>query len=485
MLSLRMLGNGNRNTIRWWMAAILALSVIPVHAQFSIGSGKVDELFQVLCATCHGKQMEGGSAPSLLDDTWLVGGDDASIASAIREGIPGTEMVAYKALLSEDQIRSLVIYIRENRLLNEQGNLLEKITPREGVITSEHHSFEVDTVFDGSGTFWSLDWLPDGSMLITEKSGSLLHVMADGRVQTIEGTPAVWDRGQGGMLEVQLHPNYAENGWIYLAYSRSHDNGDTGLTSIQRGRIREGAWVDSQMIFDPSPEFHTSARHHFGTRLVFSDGYLFFSIGDRGDMETAQDLTLPNGKMHRIHDDGRIPEDNPFADMDGSFPSIWSYGHRNPQGIDLDPRDGRLWITEHGPRGGDETNLVKPGLNYGWPVITYGMNYNGTPITDKTEMDGMEQPKLYWTPSIAVCGIDFYEGDVFPEWKHNLFVGGLASEQVHRLVIEEGEVVHEEIILKNEGRVRDVASGPDGRLYLVLNGGPSSGSRIVRLNPAN
>jgi glucose/arabinose dehydrogenase len=213
---------------------------------------------------------------------------------------------------------------------------------------------------------------------------------------------------------------------------------------------------------------------------VFQDGYLFFAIGDRGRKANAQDLSLPNGKIHRIHDDGRVPEDNPFADREDAFPTIWTYGNRNPQGLDQHPQTGGIWESEHGPRGGEEINLIERGNNYGWPVITHGMNYDGTPITEKTAMEGMEQPKLHWTPSIAVCGIDFYEGDIFPDWKNDLFAGGLASEELHRLEIEEGEVVKSSVVMKGAGRVRDVASGPDGYLYLVLNGP----DRIVRLVPA-
>jgi glucose/arabinose dehydrogenase len=206
---------------------------------------------------------------------------------------------------------------------------------------------------------------------------------------------------------------------------------------------------------------------------------LFFSIGDRGVQDEAQDLTLPNGKIHRINIDGSIPEDNPFAGDSGKFASIWTYGNRNPQGMALHPKTGDLWASEHGPRGGDEINLIEKGLNYGWPEITHGMNYNGTPITANTAMSGMEQPVHYWTPSIAVCGMDFYSGNVFPLWKNNLFAGGLSTEELHRLVIENGEIVSDEIVLKGMGRIRDVKEGLDGALYLVLNGS----DEIVRLVP--
>jgi glucose/arabinose dehydrogenase len=222
--------------------------------------------------------------------------------------------------------------------------------------------------------------------------------------------------------------------------------------------------------------------HHYGSRLVLDGkGHLFFSIGERGYMDNAQSVKLPNGKIHRIMDDGRIPADNPFAKDSEAMKSIWSYGHRNPQGLVQHPVTGELWETEHGPRGGDELNLVLPGRNYGWPVVSFGMDYNGTPITaGLTAMDGMEQPVIHWTPSIAVCGIDFYTGDKFPKWKNNLFVTSLAAQEFRRLAIEGHAVKEQEVIFKNIGRVRDVADGPDGFIYIALNGP----DRIVRLEPA-
>ena len=407
-----------------------------VFSQNKIGSGKVDEIYQSMCAACHGRQLDNGSAPSLLDDEWIHGDSDEAKARVIREGVDGMGMIGYKAVLSEEEIRSLVIYMREKKLQHEQGDLLEKITPKDGIVSSELTQFGIETVVETKGTLWSVDWMPDGSIIAADKAGRLLLISTDGSISEVGGIPEIWARGQGGLMEVQLHPDYNRNGWIYLAYAKTVSEEAGGLTAIQRGKIRDGKWVEGEMIFDPAIEFHSKAGHHFGVRLVFKDGYLFFGIGDRGARSFAQDLSKPNGKIHRIYDDGRIPEDNPYSEVEGSYPSVWSIGHRNPQGLDLDPRNGNLWETEHGPRGGDESNMIEPGLNYGWPIITYGMNYDGTPITNLTQQEGLEQPKLYWTPSIAVCGIDFYEGDAFPMWKNNLFVGGLASEEVHRLVIE-------------------------------------------------
>jgi aldose sugar dehydrogenase len=218
---------------------------------------------------------------------------------------------------------------------------------------------------------------------------------------------------------------------------------------------------------------------HFGGRIVFDGkGYIFFSIGDRGRGPNSQDLSVPMGKIHRLHDDGRVPTDNPFVANKSAVPSIWSYGHRNPQGLAIDPVTRNLYDAEHGPRGGDELNLVRPGLNFGWPVITYGMNYDGTPMTDLTAKEGMEQPITYWLPSIAICGINFYTGDLFPKWKNHLFVASLAAEELRRIELKDNEVVKQEVLFKNLGRIRHVIGGPDGALYVLLQ------QRIARLSPA-
>jgi glucose/arabinose dehydrogenase len=251
------------------------------------------------------------------------------------------------------------------------------------------------------------------------------------------------------------------------------------MLKIVRGRIRDHSWADEQVVFQASPDFYTSAGVHFGTRMVFDGGYLYFIVGERGGMLQAQDITRPNGKIYRVFPDGGIPEDNPFAADKKAIPGIWSYGHRNPQGLAIDPRDHAIYATEHGPRGGDEFNLIRKGANYGWPVISHGMNYDGTPLTGFTEKEGMEQPLLHWTPSIAACGLACYTGDKFPNWKYDFFAGGLRGE-LHRIRVKNGKVEGDEILLSGLGRIRDVRTGPDGFLYIVLN----QPDRIVRLVPA-
>lgn len=448
------------------------------YAQNRIGTGNVKEIYTQHCKVCHGQDLDGGLGGSLIDkDSWKIVGKSQTFMEYVLGGNEKSGMPPFEGVLTPPQIRGLEILIEEAR---QQAKANPPLADEDGVYQSDGYRFRLETMVDGLDIPWSMAFLPRGGYLIAERPGPV-RVFRDGELRPpVEGTPEVWANGQGGMMEVALHPDYKTNGWVYLAYSAFGKNSsDRGMTKIVRGRIIDNMWHDEELIFEAPEETFRSTRVHFGTRIVFKDGYLYFGIGDRGKQDDAQDLTLPNGKIHRIHDDGRIPKDNPFADIVGAFPTLWTYGNRNPQGLDLHPVTGGIWESEHGPRGGDEINLIEKGKNYGWPVITYGMNYSGTPITEKTEMEGMEQPKLYWTPSIAVCGIDFYEGDVFPRWKHDLFVGGLASKELHRLQIENGQVVDSSIVLKGAGRVRDVASGPDGYLYLVLNGP----DRIVRLVP--
>ncbi len=462
---------------------------LSLHAQNRIGTGKAKELYDIHCASCHGPNMEGGMSSSLINRQWQYGGTDEDLFRAIAKGFPDNGMEAYEGVLTPEEIRSLVIFIHEQTEIGEKEGLLKRLEPRSGVFSSEKHDFRLEKISEGTGILWGIDFLPDQSMLVTQRDGTLWHMNEGEKPISIQGVPEVWEYGQGGLMEVAIHPQYAENGWIYLGFTESIgvlDGGaEAGMTSIVRGRINDrNQWVDQEILFRAPKEFHWRGRVHVGTRIVFQDGYIFFSIGDRGKKDMAQDLNTPNGKIHRIHEDGRIPTDNPFVDRPGAFPTIWSYGHRNPQGLALDPRNGKLWETEHGPRGGDEINLIHPGKNYGWPVITYGMNYNGTPVTNLTRKTGMEQPALHWTPSIAVCGIEFYTGSAFPSWTNQLFVAGMASQELQRLVIEDENVVHYEIVMKNQGRIRDVTTGPDGTLYILLNSGSPRIGAVYRLIPA-
>jgi glucose/arabinose dehydrogenase len=444
----------------------------------------VSEIYVENCAGCHGPDLRGGSGPNLIDDTWIHGDDDESVTRAISSGQPEQEMPAFKETLGSAKIRTLVVYLHEQRARAKHQPAMAEGPSNRQVYRSREHAFQMEIIAENLDEPWSINWLPDGRMLVTEKSGQL-RLITNNQLdpQPINGIPAVYNRGQGGLMEVMPHPNYSENGWIYLAYSDpaiNEDGAEVSMTKIVRGRIRDHRWVEQEPIWQAPLNTYRNGGPHYGCRLAFDrEGYLFFTLGERGQQEKAQDLALPNGKIYRIHDDGRIPKDNPFAQTNGAIPSIWSYGHRNPQGLVFEPKTGLLWETEHGPRGGDELNLIRPGANYGWPIITYGINYNGTPITASTSQEGMEQPIVHWTPSPAVCGIDFYTGLKFPRWNGNLFVTALAGQHLRRLVVDSGHVIDQEVLLQDIGRVRDVASGPDGMLYFVLN----RPGKVVRLVP--
>ncbi|MFT3963527.1 PQQ-dependent sugar dehydrogenase [Propionivibrio sp.] len=341
--------------------------------------------------------------------------------------------------------------------------------------------FRVVTVADGLEHPWSLAFLPDGRMLVTERPGRLRLVSADGRLdpRPLAGVPKVAAVGQGGLLDVALHPQFARNGWIYLSYAAQGEGGYG--TEVLRARLDGHALRDARVIFSMRPK--TTTSHHFGSRLVFDrQGYLYITLGDRGEMARAQRLDDHAGSVIRLHDDGRVPADNPFVAVPGALPEKFTLGNRNVQGAALHPRTGEVWIHEHGPQGGDEINIVRAGTNYGWPVITYGRNYvTGTRIGEGTEKPGMAQPLWHWTPSIAPSGMAFYEGDKFPAWRGNLFVGALRDELLVRLELDGDRVVREERLLEKQiGRIRDVRAGPDGFLYLLTD---EARGRLARLEP--
>ena len=354
--------------------------------------------------------------------------------------------------------------------------------PERGVAQSSQ-SLRAATVTEGLEYPWGLAFLPDGRMLVTERPGRLRLVDADGRLhpQPVNGVPAVAAVGQGGLLDVALHPDFARNGWIYLSYAAQGEGGYG--TEVVRARLEGQSLRDLKVVFSMRPK--TTAGHHFGSRLVFDrQGYLYITLGDRGDMGRAQRLDDHAGSVIRLHDDGRVPADNPFVALPNALPEKFTLGNRNIQGAALHPATGALWAHEHGPQGGDEINVIRAGVNYGWPVATYGRNYgSGTQIGEGTHKAGMAQPLLQWTPSIAPSGIAFYTGDKFPAWRGNLFVGALRGQMLVRLELDGERIVREERLLENKvGRIRDVRNGPDGYLYLLID---DARGRIVRLEPAS
>ena len=351
------------------------------------------------------------------------------------------------------------------------------------------HDFRIVTIARGLEHPWGMAFLPNGDLLVTERPGRL-RIVRSGRLlpEPVAGVPDVFAQGQGGLLDVQPHPDFATNNLLYLSYSKPL-GGDQSTTAVIRGRFENDRLTQVEEIF----EANSRGRGHYGSRLAFDEGgYLFFSVGDRqvppqGDLEShpAQDLGNHHGTINRIHDDGRIPDDNPFVGRSGAEPSIWSYGHRNPQGLVIDPASGNLWITEHGPQGGDELNLIEAGANYGWPVVGYGVNYgSGEAIHAGTMREGWANPSHVWVPSIGTSGLMVYTGDEFPEWRGDIFAGGLSGGRVDRLILEGSQVVLREAVFHGQGRVRDLEQGPDGFIYIAIDDRDGGPTPIVRLEPA-
>lgn len=348
---------------------------------------------------------------------------------------------------------------------------------------SKQHDFEVVTVVSGIEYPWGLTFLPNGDMLVTEQEKPELRIVKNGKLdpRPITGLPDnIYVAGQGGLLDVAVHPDFEKNQLVYIAYSAI--DAWLGGTEVARAKLNGYELENLEVIFAAEPK--TDGISHYGSRLVFAaDGTLFVSLGDRYKyMKNAQDPSDHLGAIIRINDDGSIPKDNPFVGKKDHRPEIYSYGHRNSQGLALRPTDQTMWMHEHGPRGGDEVNILnKPGANYGWPAITYGIDYSGATISEKTHLPGMEQPVIQWTPSIAPSGMAFYDGDKFPEWKGDIFVGALAKTHIRRLEMEGNQVREQEELVKGIGRVRDVVSGPDGYLYFITD---EMDGKVYRLEPA-
>jgi glucose/arabinose dehydrogenase len=351
------------------------------------------------------------------------------------------------------------------------------------------HDYRVVTVVDGLIQPWSIAFLPGGDTLITERPGRL-RILRQGKLlpQPVEGIPKVFHSGQGGLLEVMPHPDFASNRLLYISYSKPGATDADSRTALIRARFENDKLTQVQEIFDAV----SKGRGHYSGKIAFDkNGYLFLSLGDRqvppeGNLEAhpAQDLSNHHGKIVRLHDDGRVPADNPFVSRTGAKPEIWSYGHRNVQGLAIHPETGDLWADEHGPQGGDELNLIQAGKNYGWPVIGYGVNYQtGLAIHSGTHRQGMEQPIRVWVPSIGISGLMVYTGDKFPQWRGNLFIGGMAGQQLSRLTLNGPRIINEETLVQQRGRIRDIRQGPDGYIYLVTDDRDGKPTPVLRVEP--
>jgi len=352
----------------------------------------------------------------------------------------------------------------------------------DSVEKTEKETFRIETFVEDLDIPWGMAFLPNKDLIVSDRNGNLWQINYNSKIKTkIIGVPDIRYKGQGGLLDVQVHPDFINNNFIYIgftSYLKSKKN--RTFTSIVRFNLVNNNLIGQKIIYKADDIFYSNSSIHYGTRIIFDKvGYLYFSIGDRGKRDQAQLLNYPNGKIHRLHDDGSIPKDNPFIKNNNAQKSIWTYGNRNPQGLAIHPVSAIIFETEHGPRGGDELNILSSGRNYGWPEITYGKNYSGTTITKYTHKKGMEQPVIHWTPSIAVCGIDFYDGEVFKNWKNNLLVSSLKFENLYRLEIKDNKVIEQEIIYRAGSRIRDVETGPEGFIYLAL----EDPGRIIRFIP--
>ena len=338
---------------------------------------------------------------------------------------------------------------------------------REDTIIVDEKNYEMEVVFEDENLIWGLEILDDNSILASIKSGSIIHYK-NGVKKDIKGVPEIYLRGQGGLLDLELHPDFNENRLVYLSYAYMKNKDDGGNTAIARAKLVNDSLKNFEVLYQGSPV--SRKGQHFGSRMAFdNENYLYFTIGDRGNRNVnPQDISVDGGKVYRINDDGTIPSDNPFIDVPNAKKAIYSYGHRNPQGIFKHPKTGKIWTNEHGPRGGDEINIVEKGKNYGWPKITYGKNYSGTTITKNKSLPGMEQPLYYWLPSIAPSSFEYISSEMYPDWKGSLLAGALVFKYIERIGIKNNKVVSRSKIAEGLGRPRDIVQGPDGYIYVSI-----------------
>jgi aldose sugar dehydrogenase len=473
--------------------------------------------YQTHCSVCHGNALEGAAQGTPLVGAALKHGDSIdALRESIASGFAATGMPAWSETLDENTIHRLAIFIAEQRAALSYADFKVAAPPSApaGPSASERHTFRVETVAEGIDPLpYSIAALPDGRILVTEKTQGLRIVAPNGALsEPIRGTPRTFDDGfempglllvygQGYLLDVAPHPDYAENGWVYLSYTdrcsdcntASRDSGrPVSMVALIRGRIDDGAWVDEETIWKADVERYTAMPDMAaGGRIAFDDDrHVFLTIGIKGGSEIAgvQDLSQPYGKILRLNDDGSIPDDNPFVGQTDALASIWTYGHRSPQGLEFDPATRRLWGTEMGQRGGDEVNLLERGGNYGWPLVSRGLQYDGRAVDFAAELGidfdarDIEQPVVDLTPAPAVSNLIVYDGAAFPEWRGNLLVGTLKATELYRMVVDGTRVEHRETLLAGLGRIRDIEADSAGRIYLLLEN--AAGGRIVRLVPA-
>lgn len=498
--------------------ALSALLICCTPAAFSAerergGLSTVEQHFQDNCAICHGNRMQGtAQGTPLVGQPLLHGEKNADLVASISNGFPDKGMPPWRSQFNGEEIKSLALWIAENRdgLLYSDFKISGELEIPAEPQLSQQATFVIEPVIAGLDPLpYSITVLPDQSIVVSEKMRGLRVVSPDGELSDwISGTPQVFDDvqaagperlafGMGWVLEVAAHPNYAENGWLYLHYTnRCSDCNElsrsagrpVSMNALMRGRIKDGHWVDQEILWAPGEETYGPITDvAAGGRIAFDpEGFVYISVGMKNSSGT-QDLAWPGGKIHRLHDDGRIPTDNPFFNHPTAYKTIWSYGHRSPQGLEFSASRGELWGTEHGPRGGDEINLLKPGRNYGWPLYSLGQNYDGTEVAtgraeSEVELGEIEQPIVDWTPSPAVSSFVFYEGAAFPAWQGQLLVGSLKAADLYRVRLDGHAYIEQEKLISDLARIRDIEVNAAGEVLLLLE--HATGGQIVKLTPA-
>lgn len=504
----------------WIVGSLLVILVVVAAAAALLfwrvsREDPIEHLYADNCAVCHGTDLEGAAqGPPLAGRPLVHGASVPELMASIRDGRPDRGMPAWGTVLDDEEIKSIALYVAERRdgqrFLDMQTN--QPLVVPTGVVSTEAHDYRLEVVArDLAPLPFSIAPLPSGGILMTEKTGGLVLVQPDGERSVIRNTPRGHEDGfelislplgLGWLLDVDLHPDYEENGWIYLHFTDRCEDCNTvsrttplpvSMNKLIRGRIRDGAWVDEETVWQADPEAYTVTPDlGSGGRIAFDPrGYVFMSIGIKGlsNFDGIQDLGKPYGKILRLHDDGRVPRDNPFVDVEGVLPTIWTYGHRSPQGLEFDPATGRLWEAEMGPRGGDEINLLRPGRNYGWPLYSLGQDYDGTPVEYgelldiELDLDAIQQPVVDITPSPAISSFVIYDGDAFPGWRGAFLLGSLKGSDLYRVLVEDERHVRTELLVRDLARIRDVEVDAEGHVLLLLE--HESGGQIVRMIPAD
>lgn len=451
---------------------IALLTTVIIVSFFSLGlqqqtekpkqASTPEQNYQSYCSGCHGAKVN-----AFADRKWKYGKNPEELFKSIKFGYKDGGMPAFAETFKDEEIKALADYIIKGIENVDRYSFNNK--SKSDIFETENGKIKLQNVFDKAKNPWGVAFLPTEQIFVTDKSGVAYLVDNNGNSTEITGVPEVRFAGQGGLMDVLLHPDFTKNKIVYLSYSKPHPtNTNLQTTAIFMATLNGNKLDNGKDIFIAQP--YSKTRHHYGSRMVFGkDGLLYFSVGERGnEKENPQDIKNGLGKIHRITSTGGIPKDNPFYNTKGADQTIYTYGNRNPQGLALNPFTNQIWEHEHGPRGGDEINIIKKGANYGWPVVSYGINYNGKIITPITQKEGIQDPLFYWNPSIAPSGMAFVNSNVYKGWQGNLMVGSLRFQYLNRCVIKEGKIVKEELLFKNIGRVRDVRQAPNGYLYIAV-----------------